>query len=262
MRSTPHGVAGYTSQVRVSVELIPRDAATLSAQLDDVATLARVDSINVPDQLQFEMRGWQAVVDVVRRAGARWRCVPHVRAMDLDVKRAWSALPELRAAGVNEVLVVTGDPPADMRHKITGATAVEVIRHLKSADPDLRVYAALDQYRSGFAAERDYMLRKLDAGADGFFTQPFFDVRLMGVWRDLMGQTPVFWGVTSVTSERSMRYWLSRNRAVFPAGFEPTLAWHKRFAADALRFAEDHDADVYFMPIRVGIGDWLGDLLG
>ncbi len=262
MRPTPHGAApGYTSRVRVSVELIPRDAAAFQAQIEDVGTLARVDSLNVPDLAQFEMRGWQAAVDV-RRRGERWRCVPHVRAMDIDVTRPWAPLAKLLAAGVNEVLVVTGDPPADMRHKITGATAVEVIRFLKTTHPELRVYAALDQYRASFASERDYALRKLDVGADGFFTQPFFDVRLMGVWRDLMGSTPVFWGATSVTSERSMRYWLSRNRAVFPAGFEPTLAWHKRFAADALRFAEERDADIYFMPIRVGIGDWLGELLG
>jgi hypothetical protein len=71
---------------------------------------------------------------------------------------------------------------------------------------------------------------------------------------------PVYWGVTSVTSERSQRYWLTRNRAVFPAGFEPTLAWHRRFAAEALEFAERHDTHVYFMPIRVGIQAWLGDV--
>lgn len=248
--------------MRVSVELVPRDAAAFQSQLAEVVGLSRVDVINVPDLAHFAMRGWQAAVDVRQRAGERFSCVPHVRGMDIDVKKPWAPLAELRSAGVGEILVVTGDPPADMRHKITGATAIDVIRFLKTAHPEVRVYAALDPYRSGFAAERDYALRKLDAGADGFFTQPFFDVRLMGVWRDLMGTTPVFWGVTSVTSERSMRYWLSRNRAVFPAGFEPTLAWHRRFAADALRFAEEHDADIYFMPIRVGIGDWLGELLG
>lgn len=248
--------------MRVAVELVPRDAASFAAQLDSVTDLARVDVINVPDLAHFSMRGWEAALAVRAHAGGRYRAVPHLRAMDIDTARPWRPAGALRGADVDEVLVVTGDPPSDMGHAVTGATAVEVIRVLKASHPDWRVYAALDPYRNGFAEERDYVLRKLDAGADGFFTQPFFDLRLMGVWRDLMGTVPVFWGVTSVTSQRSARYWLARNRAVFPAGFEPTLAWHRRFAADALAFAEQHDTNVYFMPIRVDVREWLGELLG
>lgn len=248
--------------MRVAVELVPRDAQAFQAQLDDLTRLDRVDLVNVPDLAHFAMRGWQAALVVRTHSGGRFRAVPHLRAMDVDTSRQWRPAEDLCNAGVDEVLVVTGDPPSDMGHAVTGASAVQVIRALKAAHPDWRVYAALDPYRSGFAEERDYVLRKLDAGADGFFTQPFFDLRLMSVWRELLGAVPVFWGVTSVTSERSMRYWLARNRAVFPAGFEPTLAWHTRFAADALRFAEQHDTDLYFMPIRVNVGEWLGDLLG
>ncbi len=248
--------------MRVSVEIVPRDHDAFQAQLVEVAALGRVDLVNVPDLAHFELRAWQAALDVRSFADGRWRCVPHVRALDVDPGRAWQPAAALRRAGVDEVLVVTGDPPAGMTHEVTGATALQVIASLKAAHPDWRVYAALDPYRAGFAAERDYALRKLDAGADGFFTQPFFDLRLLSVWRELMAGQQVFWGVTSVTSQRSMRYWLSRNRAVFPQGFEPTLAWHRRFAADALAFAEHHDVDIYFMPIKVELGAWLGDLLG
>jgi methylenetetrahydrofolate reductase (NADPH) len=140
---------------------------------------------------------------------------------------------------------------------------LDVIRMIKRERPTWRVYAALDPYRVGFAAERDYVSRKLDAGADGLFTQPFFDVRLMAVWRDLLPpEVPVYWGVTSVTSEASARYWLTRNRAVFPAGFAPTLAHARAFAGEALAFARSEGLNLYFMPIRVSIGAWLGDLLG
>jgi len=245
--------------MRVSIELVPRDEAALERQMAEVRPLARVDAVNVPDLAHFDLRGWQAALQV-RRAGP-WAAVPHVRAMDVDPNRPWAPLADLERAGVNEVLVVTGDPPAELGHLTTGAKAVDVIRAFKRSHPHWRVYAALDPYRAGFAEERDYALRKLDAGADGFFTQPFFDLRLLGVWRDLMRDVPVFWGVTSVTSERTMRYWLSRNRAVFPHDFAPTLAWHRRFAADVLTFAAQHDADLYFMPIRVDIGAWLGDAL-
>src|SRR5690606_12186761 len=153
----------------------------------------RVDVVNVPDLAHFALRGWEAAVTVRSFAGGRYRAVPHLRAMDIDPVRPWLPAADLRRAGVDEVLVVTGDPPSDMGHAVTGASAVHVIKALKAAHPDWRVYAALDPYRNGFAEERDYVLRKLDAGADGFFTQPFFDLRLMGVWRDLMGSVPVFW---------------------------------------------------------------------
>lgn len=247
--------------MRVVVELVPRDLAALEAQLTEVAALARVEAVNVPDLVRFDLRAYRAAAAVRRLGGGRWAAIPHLRAMDVDLDRPWAPLAELDAAGVDEVLVVTGDPPADMRHRVTGAGVVDVIRMVKRERPGWRVYAALDPYRAGFAQERDYLHRKLEAGADGFFTQPFFDVRLMAVWRELAPGVPVYWGVTSVTSPRSKNYWLTRNRAVFPAGFEPTLEWHRRFAGHALDFAARHDTHVYFMPIRVGIGAWLGELL-
>ena len=246
--------------MRVVVELVPRDLAAVEAQLAEVAGLRRVDAVNLPDLTRFDLRGWQAAVEA--RRGARWAVIPHVRAMDVDLRRPWPPLAELDAAGIDEVLVITGDPPTDMRHAVTGANVIDVIRMIKRARPGWRVYAALDPYRSGFASERDYVQRKLDAGVDAFFTQPFFDVRLMGVWRELFPGVPIYWGVTSVTSERTQRYWLTRNRAIFPGGFEPTLAWHRRLAGEALDFAARHDTHVYFMPIRVGIRAWLGEVLG
>lgn len=245
--------------MRVVIELVPRDREALEKQWHEVATLARVDALNVPDIVRFGLRGYEAAV--LLRAQAPLPVIPHIRAMDVDLRQPWAPLATLDAAGVHEVLVITGDPPDDMRHPVTGAGVLDVIRMIRRERPSWRVYAALDPYRAGFAAERDYLQRKLDAGAEAVFTQPFFDVRLMHVWRDLFPELPIYWGVTSVTSERAQRYWLTRNRAVFPAGFEPTLAWHQAFAREALAFAEATDTHVYFMPIRVGIGAWLGQLL-
>jgi methylenetetrahydrofolate reductase (NADPH) len=253
-------------RMRVSIELVPRDAEALKAQVDESLALgARVGAVNLPDLLRFDLRSHDAAClasEHARSCGRDVACIPHVRAMDVVTELPWAPSARLREAAVRELVVVQGDPPVDMRHTVTGATSLEVIAKLRREHPDWTLYAALDPYRQGMAQERDYALRKLDAGADGFFTQPFFDVRLMGAWRDLLPHVPVFWGVTSVTSVKSMRYWVVRNRAVFPSGFEPTLSWHHRFAADVLRFCEEHDADVYFMPIRVSIGAWLGEVLG
>ncbi len=244
--------------MRLSVELVPRDPGSLAAQLGEVGCLGRVDTVNVPDLEQFALRGWQAALQV--RSAGPWAAVPHFRASEVlsDEAAGWPALSRLGSAGVGEVLVVSGDAamPTDGR-----GPAVEAIRALRGAHPGLRVYAALDPYRSGFAAELAYAEAKLAAGADGLFTQPFFDLRLLAVWQELTAGLEVFWGVTSVTSPRSQRYWLARNRAVFPAGFEPTLAWHRDLAARALDHVAASGGHLYFMPIRVSVRDWLGGLL-
>lgn len=248
--------------MRLSVELVPRDEASLASQVEELRCLARVDTVNVPDLAQFPLRGWEAALSV-RSAGA-WATVPHLRAAEVlrDAAEGWPAVYALRAAGVDEVLVVSGDAQPPDGVDAEASPAVIAIRALAAAHPDLRVYAALDPYRSGFAAELAYAEAKLEAGAMGLFTQPFFDVRLLAVWQELTAGIEVFWGVTSVTSPRSQRYWLARNRAVFPAGFEPTLEWHRGLAARVLEHVAGTGGHLYFMPIRVGIADWLGDLLG
>ncbi len=252
--------------MRVSIELVPRDPQVLRNQLEATLALGSgVQVTNLPDLLRFDLRSWDAAViacDAARAAGRVLAAVPHVRAMDVPLERPWAPAAKLDAAGIDEVVVVQGDPPADLGHDLSGASSLQVIAKLRAERPGWRIYGALDPYRQSIAAERDYALRKLDAGADGFFTQPFFDVRLLAAWRDLLPGVPVFWGSTSVTSERTLRYWVSRNRAVFPNGFEPTLAWHRRFAVELMGFAREHDANVYFMPIRVPIAAWLGDVLG
>jgi len=252
-------------RMRVSVELVPRDAASLLRQLEATLALgAGVHAVNLPDLLRFEVRAWDAAITARAHALVGQRdlaAIPHVRAMDVPLDRPWAPAAALDAAGIDEVVVVQGDPPDDMRHELSGASSLQVIAKLRREQPHWRIYAALDPYRQSIAAERDYALRKLDAGADGFFTQPYFDVRLLAAWRDLLPDVPVFWGSTSVTSERSLRYWVSRNRAVFPNDFEPSLAWHQRFASEFVSVARETGANVYFMPIRVSITEWLGAAL-
>ena len=246
--------------MRVSVELIPRSEEDLAAQLAEVATLPRVDTVNVPDLVRFDVRSWQACARA-RQEGPR--AIPHLRAIDADPHGPLPFLDTLDAHGIDEVLVIAGDaPPAGSR--ATFATrSRDLIARLKAERPGLTVYAAIDPYRQGFVGEREHVLAKLDAGADGLFTQPFFDVRLMEVWGDLLEhlEVPVFWGATSVTSERSLRYWTSRNRVVVPRDFAPTLEHSRHLAAATLAFARERGGHVYFMPIRVGPARYLSGIV-
>jgi methylenetetrahydrofolate reductase (NADPH) len=236
--------------MRISVELVPRSREAVARQLDEVRALPGVDTVNVPDIVRFPLRSWDACGDA-RACGLR--AVPHLRAVDVDLEAALPFADALARHGIDEVLVVAGDAPADMARPAYETSSEALIRRLARERPELTVYAALDPYRQGFVAERDYASRKLDAGAHGLFTQPFFDLRLLEVWGDVVDRlgVPVFWGATSVTSERSQRYWTSRNRAVLPAGFAPTLAHSREVARGVLTFARRRGEHAYFMPIRV-----------
>lgn len=251
--------SGNNDRMRVSIELVPRNPDSLSDQLQQVvAAFPFVDTVNLPDILRFPVRSWEGSA---MARGFVPHAIPHLRAMDVDLGRPLVARPWIERHGLDEVLVIAGDPPSDMSRPVYGSSPVEVIRKLKRELPSVRVYAALDPYRQGLRRERDYALRKLEAGADGLFTQPFFDLRLLEVVADLMADVPVFWGFTSVVGERSARYWQTRNGVVYPRGFEPTLAWSRELARRALTLARERALDVYFMPIRVGPRSYLEGVL-
>ncbi|MEX2536874.1 MAG: methylenetetrahydrofolate reductase [Trueperaceae bacterium] len=244
--------------MRISIELVPRNESDLRAQLAEVAAFPRVDTVNIPDIARFSLRSWQSC-GAARKQVAH--AIPHLRAVDVDLTRPLQAGREFSSHGVDEVLVVAGDAPADMSRPVYATSTLDLIGKLRREHPELKIYAAFDPYRQGFQAERTYAAQKLEAGATGLFTQPFFDVRLMEIVAEQLSGVEVFWGVTSVTSRRSQRYWQSRNRAVFPASFEPSLEWNRRLACDALAFVEEQGGNIYFMPIRASITDYLHGIL-
>lgn len=248
-----------TAGSRISVELVPRSRSGLRREIAQVAEhLPSVDTINVPEFLRYSTRSWEGAAF----ARPRFRGIPHVRAIDLNPREPLPMCGPLVAHGMDELLVVSGDPPADMSHRVYNVDAEQAIRRVARELPHVRVYAGLDPYRQSFARERDYLERKLEAGAVGFFSQPFFDLRLMDAYADLIPDgVEMWWGATSVLSEGSYTYWESRNHAVFPRSFRPTLEWNRQFAADLLQFARDRGHHAYFMPIKTDVVEYLGGIL-
>lgn len=244
---------------RISLELVPRSRSGLRAELAEVqANFPNVDTINIPDLTRFSTRSWEGCAF----ARPHFRAIPHIRAIDLNPKEPLAMAGPIVAHGIEEVLIITGDAPSDMNRRVYHVDAEQAIRRFARELPHVRIYAGLDPYRQSFAHERDYMERKLEAGAVGFFTQPFFDMRLMDAYADLVPEgAEVWWGVTNVTNEGSMNYWATRNSAVYPRSFELSLDWNRRLAADALQFARDRGQHVYFQPIRTDVVEYLGGIL-
>ena len=240
---------------RISIELVPRDEAALKEELSLLKDhFPGVSLINIPDLTRFDIRAWDGCAIAKDYFS---RTIPHIRALDIDPNQPLPMKKQLKENGINEVLVVTGDPHTDPSVPQYNVNAVDIIKKFKEEMPELRVYGAIDQYRSGFQKEMHYLLEKKAAGADGFFTQPFFDLRFMEIYGEILADQEVFWGISPVISERSKAYWEKRNNVVFPKGFMPTLGWNREFAIQALQFTKRTHTNIYFMPIRIDLVQYL-----
>jgi methylenetetrahydrofolate reductase (NADPH) len=244
---------------QVSIELVPRSAESLDADLRTLHEhFPQVSTVNIPDLLRLPVRSW----DACQRARAHVeRAIAHLRSMDFDLTGPFVLKDVLATRGLSEVLVVRGDAPQELGRRVYPTRPTDLIAAIKSELPGLKVYAAFDPYRSSLHAAAERARAKLDAGADGFFTQPFFDLRQMDVCAELLAGCEVYWGVSPVLGPQTRRYWEVKNRVIFPAAFEPTLAWNRRFAGECLAWVREHGAHLYFMPIRTDLVAYLDDIL-
>ncbi|WP_295713314.1 methylenetetrahydrofolate reductase [uncultured Mitsuokella sp.] len=245
---------------RISVELVPRDEDSLRQELSLLAKFKdKVDVVNIPDLLRFPIRSWQGAAIAQESFPAS---MPHIRAMDVDLDKELTMKAYLREHNIREVLVIEGDPPQDMMHEVYPTNSVDVIWKFRKEMPEVKVYAGIDQYRGSMAQELYRIKRKLQAGAAGFFTQPFFDMRYLEVYADMLQGLEVYWGVSPVMSARSQSYWERKNNVVFPHAFEPTLEWSVDFAKKVMAYAEREKANVYLMPIKTNLEAYLAGVLG
>jgi methylenetetrahydrofolate reductase (NADPH) len=254
----------------VSLEAVPRNREALVSFIDTVAAYPRIDNINVSDLLRFSIRSWEAcgiLGEAAREKGRSYCFVPHLRAIDFDPARPFPStlIDYFTTEGIREALVISGDLPEKNKafsRPIYAAKTVDFIRKLKSEMPGLKIYAAFDPYRSNIRYELDYLKAKEDAGAEAFFSQPFFDLRLLEIYAEYLEGKNVFWGVSPVLSAGSRHYWESRNRAVFPKSFRPDLRWNVDFGRQVLDYCGHHGFNLYLMPIRVDLESYLAGIFG
>lgn len=245
---------------RISLELVPRTPEELRSNLELVKEKIKgVDLINIPDLLRLETRSWQGAAIAQDYYPA---VMPHIRAIDVNLAEPLAMRPELRQSGITEVLVIEGDPPQDMTHKVYPTITTDVIQKFHQEMPEVKVYAGIDQYRGSMRQELYRIHRKLQAGAVGFFTQPFFDMRLLEMYADMLEGQNVYWGITPVTSERSQSYWEMKNNVIFQKDFQPTLEWSIEFGCKVRDFAKQHGDNLYLMPIRGNLEAYLEGILG
>ncbi|AEJ20928.1 methylenetetrahydrofolate reductase [Gracilinema caldarium] len=242
--------------MNISLELVPRDTQAVTEGLAVVSRYPDISLINIPDLLRFPIRSWQACTLIP----PQYHTIPHLRAIDFNLEEPFPLTAYFKEHHIDTVLVVAGDPPQDMKHRVYPTHTTDFIKKLKLEMPQLTIYAAFDPYRSNIRYELDYLNAKEDSGADGFMSQPFFDVRLLEIYAEYLEGRRVFWGVSPVLSEKSRNYWEARNRAIFPRSFRPDLHWNISFGRQVLQFCKTHHFDLYLMPIKVDLDTYLQGL--
>ncbi|MDR2742805.1 MAG: methylenetetrahydrofolate reductase [Treponema sp.] len=254
--------------MQISLEAVPRNRGALEEAVTAAAAFPQIGVINVPDLLRFSLRSWDACGILAELTAARNGgspapdLLPHIRAIDFDLNEPFPRRDLFRALGINRALVIAGDPPRDGTRRTYPTETAAFIRKLKTEMPELRVYAAFDPYRSNIRYELEYLRIKEEAGATGFMSQPFFDLRLLEIYAEYLEGKEIFWGVSPVLSGANRNYWESRNRAVFPKAFRPTLEWNVEFGRRVLDFCAKNRFNLYLMPIKGDLNAYLDGLFG
>ena len=259
---------------RISIELVPRTQKEFIKELEVLSEhYSSFERVNIPDSARFALNSWDAC-DIARSYVPH--AIPHVRACDFDLSHSIAELPfakSIELGLLTELLIVRGDPQHVTEEGVevwqNDTTTIDLISAIKSQWPTVKLYAAIDPYRQSLKEELTYAKQKVQAGADGFFTQPFFDIKLLNQYADeienllpdLYFSGDIYWGLSPAVGIKSQSYWQKVNRVSFPSDFRPTLDWNRQHSKNAIGWAKRRTQSLYFMPIKVDLIEYLKDIL-
>lgn len=229
----------------------PSDPAQLPAFYETAARLKAVDplfaSVTYGAGGGKQQNTLSVTAELVRRG---FHVMAHLTCVGVEQERILGFLNDLRANGVQDVLALRGDAPADQPHWDWESGrfrhALDLVRFIRRQMPDMGVavagYPCPHPESSTFAADRHHLAEKIAAGADFVVTQLFFDVReYVELVRGLRAQgftTPVIPGILPIQSFDSLRRVLRLCGANIPGKFYLELEEaHKDGGVEAVREA-------------------------
>tara|TARA_Y100000591_G_scaffold253291_1_gene224895 strand:- start:3 stop:743 length:741 start_codon:yes stop_codon:yes gene_type:complete len=237
----------------IFLELVPRNLETLYQNsklfLD---TFNDLSGINIPDIKRLPIRSHEAAQHLLNH---NLTAIPHIRTQDASLSDHITAMQTLYAKGLRHVLLISGDP--DNQSASFDSSPDMLCKELKNAFSDLTVYCGIDPYRQAYDDECRYAEKKLTAGADGLFSQPFFDVTLYKKYVKQFSTTHFFCGISPVTTEASFTYWKTINKVPFPTSFDLSLDYNIRLAKELLACSKSYNQHAYLMPIRTPVKAYL-----
>ncbi len=212
----------------VSVEIDPPKGLNPSKAIDGARMLkdAGVDAINVADSPMARVRMSALTLCYLIQAEVGIETIVHFTTRDRSLMGLQSELLGAHAAGVRNILALTGDPPS--LGDYPGTTAVNdvdsigLIRILSrlNAGTDsagasigrmasFTIACAIDPTRADLVDEANRLHQKIDAGAQFVMTQPIFDVAVWQRFLDHYGEeipVPVMIGILPLQSSRHAEF--------------------------------------------------------
>ena len=243
--------------MKISFEIVPRSEQAFDDQYSFASALGdSISMINVPDIQRFDIRSWETGKKIDR---SKHQFIPHFRATDFALESG-EIFQIIEENELEHVLLVSGDPPEGIKRAYHNTSVLDLIRVVKQRFPDITIHAGFDSHRNGIQDECVYVQRKVDAGASSFFSQPFYDLRMVEIYAEHMQGIEIFIGLSPITSLASMNYWEVKNKVKFPATFEPSYDWNIDFSKKVIKMAQDVGFNIYFMPIKINLQDFFGKI--
>ena len=237
------------------LELVPRDLDHCLQLAKEVkAKFPHIEGFNIPDILRVPHRSHE-VAALFLESGLD--VIPHVRTIDRPVEDTLKLVEGLLERGLKRVLFVTGDLPTGLSQRVYRHSPEELIQACKKRFSGLKVYAGLDPYRSKLIDELEKAHHRLDMGADGLFSQPFFCPNLAQFFLKQLDSADLFLGVSPVLTEPSLTYWQTRNQAVFPGDFALNMERNIEIAHEIINESRKRDQHIYLMPIKTDVVPYL-----
>jgi len=235
------------------LELVPRDLDILLNETKKVrSNYPEIDGFNIPDVIKLPIRSYEAVELLLEN---QFFAVPHIRSCDLPEEGTVDLLERLNSKGLTHVLIISGDAASNRTiHKVK---PIDLVKKLKKRVPALKVFCGMDPYRQEFSKELIYCQKKIDAGADGLFTQPIFEEKWGQKILEELKNTEIFLGIAPVTAEKSKMYWEKVNNVTFPENFEFTLDYCGQVARKLMTLSKQFGQNTYHMPIKTNVFDYL-----
>ncbi len=207
-----------------AVELVPPVGTDLSGVVNKSKKLINhnINVINIPDGPRASSRisAFLTAVEIYRNTGIE--TIPHICCRDKNLIGLQSELLSTQAAGLRNILAITGDPPkAGNYPDVTGVFDVDSIGLISLAvslnrgidlggkkipsQTSFVIGAGINPTAQFVEKEIDRAFIKAEAGVDYFITQPVFDLEVLSNFLDRIKLTgiPVIAGIWPLASYRN-----------------------------------------------------------
>jgi methionine synthase / methylenetetrahydrofolate reductase(NADPH) len=210
-----------------SVEITPPRTADPKATLDKCRLLktAGIDAVNIPDGPRASARLSPLVIAILIEQQVGIETVLHYTCRDRNIIGMQSDLLGAYAAGLRNLLIITGDPPkmgdypdATAVFDVDSIGLTRIVTHLNRArDVGGNPLPAQLAFLKGVGVnpgainldqELERLRQKIDAGAEFMITQPVFDPEIFRRFRDRLGAVtiPLIAGIWPLVSFKNAEF--------------------------------------------------------